>query len=167
MPGYFRVPTQSVDPGFIGALAALVRHARAQGPGLCSFAGRRTCPRPHGDCPHARAGARRTRWRSAPWPSGMTIGFFAHLYPWTKAFHVIAVIAWMAGMFYLPRLYVYHCDVRRGSVESERFKVMERRLMKQIVNPAMIAAWTFGVMLALTPGVLGWSDGWWWVKLAS
>ncbi len=56
MPGYFRVPTQSVDPGFIAALAGLVRQARRQGPGLCSFAGRRTCPRPHGDCPHARAG---------------------------------------------------------------------------------------------------------------
>lgn len=97
----------------------------------------------------------------------MTIGFLAHLYPWTKAFHVIAVIAWMAGMFYLPRLYVYHCDVPRGSAASERFKVMERRLMKQIVNPAMIAAWVFGVTLVLTPGVLGWSDGWWHVKLAS
>jgi protoporphyrin/coproporphyrin ferrochelatase len=56
VPGYFRVPTQSTDAGFIAALAALVRHARDQGPGLCSFAGRRTCPRPHGDCPHARAG---------------------------------------------------------------------------------------------------------------
>jgi protoporphyrin/coproporphyrin ferrochelatase len=57
LPGYFRVPTQSVDPRFIGALAELVRHARTHGPGLCSFAGRRTCPRPHRDCPHARAGA--------------------------------------------------------------------------------------------------------------
>jgi protoporphyrinogen IX oxidase len=95
----------------------------------------------------------------------MTIGFLAHLYPWTKAFHLIAVIAWMAGMFYLPRLYVYHCELRRGSAESERFKVMERRLLRQIINPAMIAAWTFGVLLVLTPGVLGWSQGWWWVKL--
>ena len=96
----------------------------------------------------------------------MTIGLLAHLYPWTKAFHVIAVIAWMAGMFYLPRLYVYHCELRRGSAESERFKVMERRLLRQIINPAMIAVWTFGVMLVLTPGVLGWSQGWWWVKLS-
>ena len=96
----------------------------------------------------------------------MTIGLLAHLYPWTKAFHVIAVIAWMAGMFYLPRLYVYHCELRRGAAESERFKVMERRLLRQIINPAMIAAWTFGVMLVLTPGVLGWSQGWWWVKLS-
>ena len=95
----------------------------------------------------------------------MTIGFLAHLYPWTKALHVISVIAWTAGMLYLPRLYVYHCEVQRGSAESERFKVMERRLLKQIINPAMIAAWTFGVLLVLTPGVLDWSAGWWHVKL--
>ena len=65
----------------------------------------------------------------------MTIGFLAALYPWTKAFHVISMIAWMAGMFYLPRLYVYHCEVKPGSAESERFKVMERRLLRQIINP--------------------------------
>src|SRR5271167_333889 len=97
----------------------------------------------------------------------MTIGFLAAVYPWTKAFHVIAVIAWMAGMFYLPRLYVYHCDVARGSAESERFKVMERRLLKQIMNPAMIATWCFGLMLVATPGVIDWSAGWWHVKLLS
>ena len=97
----------------------------------------------------------------------MTIGFLAWFYPWTKAFHVISVIAWMAGMFYLPRLYVYHCDVTPGSAESERFKVMERRLLKQIINPAMIATWTFGVMLVLTPGVLDWSASWWHVKLTA
>ena len=96
----------------------------------------------------------------------MTIAFLAAVYPWTKAFHVIAVIAWMAGMFYLPRLYVYHCELRRGSAESERFKVMERRLLKQIINPAMIATWTFGILLVLTPGIVNWSAGWWHVKLA-
>ena len=69
------------------------------------------------------------------------------LYPWIKALHVMSVIAWMAGMFYLPRLYVYHCDCTRGSVESERFKVMERRLLKQIINPAMFATWGFGLLL--------------------
>jgi putative membrane protein len=95
----------------------------------------------------------------------MTIASLAPLYPWTKAFHVVAVIAWMAGMFYLPRLYVYHCDLRPGSAESERFKVMERRLLKQIINPAMIATWTFGVLLVLTPGIINWSAGWWWAKL--
>ncbi len=97
----------------------------------------------------------------------MTIDWLIHLYPWTKAFHVIAMIAWMAGMFYLPRLYVYHCDTAPGSVESERFKVMEWRLLKQIINPAMIATWVFGVMLVLTPGVIDWGSGWWWVKLTA
>ena len=90
----------------------------------------------------------------------------ATLYPWTKALHVISLIAWMAGMFYLPRLYVYHCGLVLGSTESERFKVMERRLLKQIINPAMIATWVFGILLVLTPGVVDWAqDGWWHVKL--
>ena len=68
---------------------------------------------------------------------------------WIKAFHVISVIAWMSGMFYLPRLFVYHTQTAPGSAESERFKVMERRLLKAIVNPAMIATWIFGVTLAV------------------
>jgi putative membrane protein len=97
----------------------------------------------------------------------MTIGFLAALYPWTKAFHILSVIAWMAGMFYLPRLYVYHCETRLGSKESERFKVMERRLLRQIATPAMVATWTFGILLVLTPGVINWSAGWWHVKLAA
>jgi len=94
------------------------------------------------------------------------MSFLLPLYPWIKALHVIAVIAWMAGLLYLPRLFVYHCDVPRGSAESERFKVMERRLLKQIINPAMIATWTFGILLVLTPGIINWSAGWWHVKLA-
>jgi putative membrane protein len=84
-----------------------------------------------------------------------------------KALHVIALIAWMAGLLYLPRLYVYHCELRPGSAESERFKVMERRLLKQITNPAMIVTWLFGAMLVLTPGIINWSAGWWHVKLGS
>jgi putative membrane protein len=84
---------------------------------------------------------------------------------WIKSFHVIAVIAWMAGLFYLPRLYVYHCDVPRGSEASERFKVMERRLLKQIINPAMITTWCFGILLVLTPGAVDWGASWWHVKL--
>ena len=68
-------------------------------------------------------------------------------------------------MFYMPRLFVYHCDLRPGSAESERFKVMEYRLFKQIMNPAMIATWVFGIMLVLTPGIIDWSAGWWHVKL--
>ncbi|HUZ65422.1 MAG TPA: protoporphyrinogen oxidase HemJ [Acetobacteraceae bacterium] len=100
----------------------------------------------------------------------MSLGLLAPLgpfIPWIKAFHVISVIAWMAGLLYLPRLYVYHCDVPRGSTESERFKVMERRLLRQIVNPAMISAWIFGALMALTPGVIDWGAGWWQVKLAA
>ena len=95
------------------------------------------------------------------------MGFLALFFPWTKTLHVISVIAWMAGMLYLPRLYVYHCEVAPGSAESERFKMMERRLLRRIVNPAMIATWTFGIILALTPGVIDWSTSWWRVKLAS
>jgi protoporphyrinogen IX oxidase len=97
----------------------------------------------------------------------MTIAALTLFYPWTKAFHIISMVAWMAGMFYLPRLYVYHCELVRGSAESERFKVMEFRLLKQIVNPAMMATWAFGILLVLTPGVIDWSWGWWHVKLAA
>jgi protoporphyrinogen IX oxidase len=98
----------------------------------------------------------------------MTIDWLAPAYPWVKSLHVIAVIAWMAGIFYLPRLYVYHCGLARGSIESERFKVMERRLLKQIMLPAMIATWTFGTLLVLTPGIVDWSTpNWWYVKLAA
>jgi len=89
------------------------------------------------------------------------------LYPWIKAFHVISMVAWMAGLFYLPRLYVYHCETMSGTADSERFKVMERRLLKQITTPAMIATWVFGLALVLTPGVIDWSRGWWHVKLAA
>jgi putative membrane protein len=95
----------------------------------------------------------------------MTIAALAPFFLYTKSLHVISVIAWMAGLFYLPRLYVYHCQVPRGSEASERFKVMERRLLKQIMNPAMIATWTFGILLVLTPGAVNWSAPWWHVKL--
>ena len=67
---------------------------------------------------------------------------------WIKALHVISVIAWMSGMFYLPRLFVYHTETQPGSAESERFKVMERRLLRAIINPSMIATWVFGLTLA-------------------
>ncbi|MDP4823330.1 MAG: protoporphyrinogen oxidase HemJ [Aestuariivirgaceae bacterium] len=86
----------------------------------------------------------------------------ADYYLWIKAAHVMAVIAWMAGLFYLPRLFVYHVDAVAGSVQSETFKVMERRLYKAIMMPAMIAAWVFGLMLV---SVLGLGEGWLWVKL--
>jgi putative membrane protein len=75
------------------------------------------------------------------------------MYEWVKAFHVIAVIAWMAGMLYLPRLFVYHCEADVGSRQSETFKVMERRLLKVIINPAMIATWLLGLWLAWQGGL--------------
>jgi putative membrane protein len=74
------------------------------------------------------------------------------VYDWTKALHVIAVIAWMAGLLYLPRLFVYHCEAEPGSQQSETFKVMERRLLRAIINPAMIAAWLLGLGLAFEGG---------------
>ncbi len=86
---------------------------------------------------------------------------------WLKALHVIAVIAWMAGLLYLPRLYVYHCDAAPGSDRSETFKSMERRILRVIINPAMIAAFVFGILLILTPGAVDWSEGWPWVKGAA
>ncbi len=73
-------------------------------------------------------------------------------YDWLKALHLIAVIAWMAGMLYMPRLFVYHCAAEPGSKQSETFKLMERRLLRAIVNPAMIAVWIFGVALAYEGG---------------
>ncbi len=68
-------------------------------------------------------------------------------YLWVKAFHIIVVIMWMAGMLYLPRLFVYHCETQTGSAESERFKLMERKLLRTIINPAMIATWVLGLTL--------------------
>ena len=70
------------------------------------------------------------------------------MYEWIKAFHIIAVIAWMAGMLYLPRLFVYHCDAEIGSKQSETFKVMERRLLRAIINPAVAVTWLAGLYLA-------------------
>ncbi|WP_439596561.1 protoporphyrinogen oxidase HemJ [Falsiroseomonas sp.] len=97
----------------------------------------------------------------------MTLDFLAPLYPWTKALHLIAVIAWMAGLFYLPRLYIYHFQVPVGDARSELFKVMERRLLKAIMNPAMIATWVLGLALILTPGVVDWTAGWWHLKFTA
>ncbi|MGQ9366290.1 protoporphyrinogen oxidase HemJ [Azospirillum sp. ST 5-10] len=86
------------------------------------------------------------------------------MYEWVKALHVISIIAWMAALLYLPRLYVYHCEVAPGSPASEKFKVMERRLLRAIMTPAMIASYVFGIwMLVILPGWL--SDGWLHAKL--
>ncbi|MFG1214052.1 protoporphyrinogen oxidase HemJ [Xanthobacter flavus] len=86
------------------------------------------------------------------------------LYEWIKALHVIAVIAWMAGMLYLPRLMVYHCAAEVGSVQSETFKVMERRLLKAIINPAMIVTWLAGLWLVYEGG--WYKAGWFHAKFA-
>ncbi|HTZ77695.1 MAG TPA: protoporphyrinogen oxidase HemJ [Stellaceae bacterium] len=87
-------------------------------------------------------------------------------YPWIKAFHIISVVAWMAGLFYLPRLFVYHADAPKGSQQSETFKTMERRLLRGIMNPAMVATYVFGLTLLATPGVVDWHRGWIHAKLA-
>lgn len=87
------------------------------------------------------------------------------LYSWIKALHLISVIAWMAGMFYLPRLYVYHVDALAGSAQSETFKLMERRLLRAIINPAMVASFVFGIWMLTLLGASVWSEGWWHVKL--
>lgn len=84
-------------------------------------------------------------------------------YPWAKAIHILAVISWMAGMLYLPRLLVYHADAEKGSVQSETFKVMERRLLRGIINPAMIATWMFGLWLAWKG--FGFQGGWLHAKI--
>ncbi len=86
--------------------------------------------------------------------------------PWALSLHLIFVIAWMAGMLYLPRLYVYHADAKPGGEASEMLKVMERRLLRAIINPAMIAAFVFGGLLLATPGVVNWGSGWVYTKLA-
>jgi putative membrane protein len=84
---------------------------------------------------------------------------------WFKALHVISVIAWMAGMLYLPRLFVYHSVSESGSVQSETFKLMERRLFRGITTPAMIATWIFGLAM-IGHGIVDWGSVWPWVKAA-
>ena len=90
----------------------------------------------------------------------------AGLYPWLKALHIISVIAWMAAMLYLPRLFVYHADAEPGSDKSETFKVMERRLLRAIMTPAMVASLLFGGALLLLPGIVDWHAGGIWIKIA-
>lgn len=91
--------------------------------------------------------------------------FLLSLHPWIKALHVIAVIAWMAGLLYLPRLFVYHAEAPAGSERSEMLKVMERRLLRAIMNPAMIAVFVLGGLLIFTPGFLDQGLYWWHAKL--
>lgn len=94
--------------------------------------------------------------------------FLADWYGWTKALHVVSVISWMAGIFYLPRLFVYHVEqVVKGSDTDRMFQTMERKLLRGIMTPAMIATWFFGLCLVFTPGVVDWSQIWPWVKTIS
>ncbi|MBV9861002.1 MAG: protoporphyrinogen oxidase HemJ [Alphaproteobacteria bacterium] len=92
--------------------------------------------------------------------------WLAAAYPWIKSLHIVAVIAWMAGLLYLPRLYVYHAAVPAGSRRSDTFKIMERRLLRSIMTPALLMTFGFGLLLAATPGLVDWRRGWIWAKLA-
>jgi len=105
-------------------------------------------------------GSVRKRWIGAVTAVAMMVSLVialviwrpAGLYPWVKAFHVVAVISWMAGMLYLPRLFVYHCGAEKGSRQSETFKVMERRLLRGIINPAMVVSWALGLWMVYDGG---------------
>lgn len=96
--------------------------------------------------------------------------FLSNWYPWIKALHVMSIITWMAGLFYLPRLYVYHVEglnkkgIVRDTDQELLFRHQERLLLKAIMNPGMIASWLFGLMLVFTPGIVDWSTIWPWTK---
>jgi putative membrane protein len=93
--------------------------------------------------------------------------WLAGFYDWLKALHIISVIGWMAGLLYLPRLFVYHTAATVGGEQSETFKIMERRLFRGIMNPAMIATYGFGILLLLTPEMMEhWRSGWFHAKIA-
>jgi putative membrane protein len=95
--------------------------------------------------------------------------FFLSAYPLMKALHIIAVISWMAGLLYLPRLFIYHCDAEPHGVQSETFKIMESKLSRLIMRPAMIATLLFGGIMVSTPGTPGYlpyAGAWLWIKLA-
>ena len=87
-------------------------------------------------------------------------------YPWLKALHIVAVIAWMAGLLYLPRLFVYHAEAPARSNRAATFEIMERRLMRGIMMPALVMTYLFGIALLATPGIVDWRQGWIWAKLA-
>ena len=95
----------------------------------------------------------------------MTV-WLAAAYPWLKALHIVAVIAWMAGLLYLPRLFVYHAGVPMGSNRAATFEMMERRLLRGIMAPALAMTYGFGLLLLAIPGVVDWQRGWMWAKLS-
>ncbi len=94
--------------------------------------------------------------------------FLGEWYFWIKAMHIVSVISWMAGLFYLPRLFVYHTEqVEQGSATDLMFQTMERRLLRGIMGPASVATWLFGLALVFTPGIVDWSAVWPWTKAAA
>lgn len=97
----------------------------------------------------------------------MTIEALLPFFRATLALHVISMVLWMAGMLTLPWLYVEHAGVLAGGPEGMRLSLLEQRLMRRAINPAMIATWLFGILLVLTPGAMSWSAGWWWTKLTA
>ncbi|MEB8388937.1 protoporphyrinogen oxidase HemJ [Rhodobacteraceae bacterium KMM 6894] len=93
--------------------------------------------------------------------------FLSDFYLWTKALHIVSVITWMAGLFYLPRLFVYHAETSHpGDSRDEVFQTMEYKLLRVIMNPAMVSTWVFGLLLVLTPGIVDWTSIWPWTKMA-
>lgn len=93
--------------------------------------------------------------------------FLSLAYPWVKSLHVMAVISWMAGLFYLPRLFVYHAERRQPGAEPvQSFQIMEYKLLRMIMAPAMVVTWLAGLALVLTPGIVDWSMIWPWTKAA-
>ena len=94
--------------------------------------------------------------------------FLSLAYPWMKSLHVMAVISWMAGLFYLPRLFVYHAERgQKGEEPAASFRIMEDKLLRMIMNPAMIMSWICGLALVFTPGIVDWSMIWPWTKAAA
>jgi protoporphyrinogen IX oxidase len=90
--------------------------------------------------------------------------FLSLAYPWIKSLHVMSVISWMAGLFYLPRLFVHHTEQAGDQKTKDMFQMMELKLFRMIMNPAMVATWVFGLTLVFTPGIVDWSQYWPWVK---
>lgn len=98
----------------------------------------------------------------------MITDFLSAAYPWIKSFHVMSVMAWMAGLFYLPRLFVYHTEeVTAENGTDALFQTMEFKLLRLIMNPAMISTWIFGLLLVVTPGIVDWGQVWPWTKAAA
>lgn len=169
VPLYRRVSTVLTAPSFIEGLSRLVRHAATSGATPVSGAGGRLCPKQCERCPNSTV---TTGAQTQPAPPRKAIGrnqaeifivldYGSEIYNWVKVLHIISVITWMAGLFYLPRLFVYHAQEPAGSATSETFKVMERRLLKGIMNPSIVVVFATGLMMFPT-----WmSDGWIHAKL--